>query len=152
MRKSRIYTTIIAIWWGLVFAFLLVQLQYNPSFLLGDVLRLNLPENFVGVYYDIQEDTLVAWAEWLSAGDQLSISISYNPDRVSVDMSTFVSSHEIVSVDDDGSYVSVVVRLVDPTVDLFTVWFVSDEEYHIVMSEAWVLRDNTIEPLAIQRL
>ncbi len=131
---------------------MLVQLQYNPSFLLGDVLRLNLPENFVGVYYDIQENTLVAWSEWLLAGDEVSLSISYNPDRVSIDMSTFVSSHEIVSVDDDGSYISVVARLVDPTMDLFTVWFVSDEEYHIVVSEAWVSHNDIIEPLAIQRL
>jgi hypothetical protein len=37
-----------------------VQLQYNPSFLLGDVLRLNLPENFVGVYYGVQENALIA--------------------------------------------------------------------------------------------
>gem|GEM_PF-2505517 len=43
----------------MIFAFLLVQLQHNPSFLLGDVLRLNLPENFVGVYYDVQESALL---------------------------------------------------------------------------------------------
>jgi len=136
----------------LIFAFLLVQLQHNPSFLLGDVLRLNLPENFVGVYYDVQESALLVWAEWVLVGDQVSLSISYNPDRVSVDMSTFVSSHKIVSLDDDGSLVSVVLRVIDPTVELLSVWFVSDEEYHIVLSEAWVFRDGSIEPLAIQRL
>jgi len=129
-----------------------VQLQHNPSFLLGDVLRLNLPENFVGVYYDVQESALLVWAEWVLVGDQVSLSISYNPDRVSVDMSTFVSSHKIVSLDDDGSLVSVVLRVIDPTVELLSVWFVSDEEYHIVLSEAWVFRDGSIEPLAIQRL
>jgi len=42
--------------------------------------------------------------------------------------------------------------VVDPAVDLFSVWFVSDEEYHIVVSDAWVLRNGTIESLAIQRL
>lgn len=131
---------------------MLVQLQYNPSFLLGDVLRLSLPENFVGVYYDVQENVLLAWVEWLSAGEQVLLSVSYNPDRVSLDMSTFVSSHDIVSVDDDWSLMEVVVRVVDPTIDLFSVWFMSDEEYHIVVSEAWVLRDDIIEPLAIQRL
>ena len=136
----------------MIFAFLLVQLQHNPSFLLGDVLRLNLPENFVGVYYDVQESALLVWAEWVLVGDQVSLSISYNPDRVSVDMSTFVSSHKIVSLDDDGSLVSVVLRVIDPTVELLSVWFVSDEEYHIVLSEAWVFRDGSIEPLAIQRL
>lgn len=129
-----------------------MQLQHNPSFLLGDVLRLNLPENFVGVYYDVQESALLVWAEWVLVGDQVSLSISYNPDRVSVDMSTFVSSHKIVSLDDDGSLVSVVLRVIDPTVELLSVWFVSDEEYHIVLSEAWVFRDGSIEPLAIQRL
>jgi hypothetical protein len=152
MRKSRIYTTIIAIWGWLIFAFLLVQLQYNPSFLLGDVLRLNLPENFVGVYYGVQEDTLIAWVEWLSAGEEVSLSVSYNPDRVSLDMSTFVSSHDILDVQDDGSFISVIVRVVDPAVDLFSVWFISDEEYHIVVSDAWVLRNDAIESLAIQRL
>gem|GEM_PF-2486817 len=54
-------------------------------------------------------------------GDQVSLSISYNPDRVSVDMSTFVSSHKIVSLDDDGSLVSVVLRVIDPTVELLSV-------------------------------
>jgi len=152
MRKSRIYTTILAIWWWLIFAFLLVQIQHNPSFLLGDVLSLNLPENFVGVYYDVQEESLSVGATWLSIGDEVSLSISYNPERVSVDMSTFTSSHEIVSVTEDGSLVSVVLRVVDPSVDLLSVWFVSDEEYHIVVSDAWVLRNNTIEPLEIQRL
>lgn len=131
---------------------MLVQLQYNSSFLLGDVLRLSLPENFIGVYYDVQENVLLAWVEWLSAGEQVFLSVSYNPDRVSLDMSTFVSSHDIVSVDDDWSLMEVVVRVVDPTIDLFSVWFTSDEEYHIVVSEAWVLRDDIIEPLAIQRL
>lgn len=127
-------------------------MQYNPSFLLGDVLRLNLPENFVWVHYAIQEDVLVVWSEWVSLGSQVSISVSYNPDRVSVDMSTFVSSQEIVSVVNDSSLTEVVLRVVDPNVDLFAVWFVSDEEYHIIVSEAWVLRNDTIEPLAIQRL
>lgn len=127
-------------------------MQYNPSFLLGDVLRLNLPENFVWVHYAIQEDVLVVWSEWVSLGSQVSISVSYNPDRVSVDMSTFVSSQEIVSVVNDSSLTEVILRVVDPTVDLFTVWFVSDEEYHIIVSEAWVLRNDTIESLAIQRL
>lgn len=127
-------------------------MQYNPSFLLGDVLRLNLPENFVWVHYTIQEDVLVVWSEWVSLDSQVSISVSYNPDRVSVDMSTFVSSQEIVSVVNDSSLTEVILRVVDPNVDLFAVWFVSDEEYHIIVSEAWVLRNDTIEPLAIQRL
>jgi len=80
---------------------LLVQLQYNPSFLLGDVLRLNLPENFVGVHYAIQEDTLIVGSEGFAQDTEVSLSVSYNPDRVSVDMSTFISSHETISVVDD---------------------------------------------------
>jgi len=129
-----------------------VQIQYNPSFLLGDVLRLTLPENFIGVHYAIQGSELVVGSEWFESGTQLSIWISYNPDRVSVDVSTFVSSHEIISLIEDVWMVSVVVDIVDPTIELFRLWFVSDEEYHIVVSEAWVLRGDITESVAIQRL
>lgn len=119
---------------------------------MGDVLRLNLPENFVGVHYAIQDNIFTVGSEGFAQDTQLSIWISYNPERVSVDMSTFVSSHEIISLVDDGSLVSVVVRIVDPNLDLFSLWFMSDEEYHIVVSDAWVVRDGVVESVAIQRL
>lgn len=106
----------------------------------------------MGIHYALQEDVLVVGTEGFAQNQEISASISYNPDRVSIDMSTFVSAHEIVSVVDDWSLVSVVVRITDPGIDLFTVWFVSDEEYHIVMSEAWILRNGIVEPIAIQRL
>lgn len=136
----------------MIFAFLLVQVQHNPSFLLGDVLRLNLPDNFVGVHYAVQEDMMVVWSAGLMVWDEVSVSLSYNPDRVSVDMESFVSSHEIVSLDDDGWVVSIVLRVVTLPESLFSVWFVSDEEYHIVVSESSMSRDGQMTSLAIQRL
>jgi len=147
MQKSRLYTTLLAIWWGLIFAYALVQLQHNSSFLLWDVLRLTLPDDFVGVYYSVDDDVLDVGRVWLSDGAELSFVVSYNPARVTLSLDAMVSSHTVLARDVDEGYLSLRFALgSDETV--VSLPFVSDPEYHIVVADAWLDNDR----IAIQRV
>jgi hypothetical protein len=148
MRKFRLHTTLLAVLWGFLFAYAIVQVQYNSDFLLGDVMRLTIPDNFVGVYYSLENDTFFVWSTGLAQWLELLFEISYNPERVSLSTADIISSQTILDVVDEPWIASVRVKMLSWN-DIFSFPFVSDDEYHIVLSYAW-LSDGT--SFAIERV
>lgn len=147
MWNTRMYVTWLAIVWGIFFWYILSQIQHNPDFLLGDIFRLALPEHFVGVYYEVHDEMLEVWQIWLSTDTSLDIVVGYNPDRVSLNMDALQSTHVIV--DSTVSPWSVQFTFVlGEDEQLFMLPFVSDEEYHILVSSAVL----AWEFIAIQRI
>lgn len=153
MKKARLYSTVWAILGGLIFAYILVQVQYSDTFLLGDVMRLALPDNFVGVYYRVDTGSLEVSSTPLAVGNDVVVDLSYDTESVSVDVWNIVSQQEILSVIEDDGFVSISLRVViSQDAPLFSLPLISDEEYHIVVSDASVWLWWTMESLAIQRL
>ncbi len=148
MSKSRLYTTVIALLGGMIFAYALVQIQHNQSFLLGDIMRLTLPQWFTGVYYSLDEDFLQVGYVWLTLWKPLLVEVSYNTDRVDLIVDQMESDYDISIVSHDDGLLRLSFILWEDT-DIVQIPFVSDEEYHIVVSSA-VIDEN--QPLAIQRL
>jgi hypothetical protein len=147
MRKARFYTTIAAVLWGMIFAYALVQIQRDPTFLLGDILRLTLPDNFVGVHYTLKNDVLFVSAVGLPEESQLDIVVSYNPDRVILDMDALSISHTLVRTVSNVGELLLTVVLNGPE-NIFSIPFVSDPEYHILVSDVSL----SGESVAIQRI
>jgi len=152
MKKARLYSTIWAILGGLVFAYVLVQVQYGDPFLLGDVMRLTLPDNFVWVYYSVDTGNISVSSSPMQVWSKFSIDISYNPERISLDLEGIQSVHKIESVVENDWEVMVSLSLDSDDTTLFTIPMISDEEYHIVVSDASVVSLWLEESLAIQRL
>lgn len=152
MKKARLYSTIWAILGGLVFAYVLVQVQYGDPFLLGDVMRLALPDNFVWVYYRVDTGSISVSTSPMDVWSKLSIDISYNPERVSLDLASIQSAHKIDAVVENDGEVMISLSLDSSDELLFAIPIVSDEEYHIVVSDASTLSVGSEQPLAIQRL
>ncbi len=148
MMKSRLYTTVLAVLGGMIFAYALVQIQHNQSFLLGDIMRLSLPEWFHGVYYSLDDDILQIGHEWLTPWEPLLVEVSYNTDRVSIDSTDIESDYAIAIVSHENGLLRFSLTVWENT-DIVHLPFVSDKEYHIVVSSA-VIDQN--QPLAIQRL
>lgn len=140
--------TVLAVLGGMIFAYALVQIQHNQSFLLGDIMRLSLPEWFDGVYYSLDDDILQIGHEWLAVWEPLSIEVSYNTDRVSIDSTDIESDYDITIVSHENGLLRFSLIVWENT-DIIYLPFVSDKEYHIVVSSA-VIDQN--QPLAIQRL
>lgn len=88
----------------------------------------------------------------MTIGTDTVVDISYNPERVSLNVWDITSSHTIQSVIEDDGLLSVSVHIDSQDKQLFSVPLVSDEEYHIVVSDASVWLWSSAEPLAIQRL
>lgn len=147
MWKKRFLTTITAVFGGMVFAYALVQIQHNPDFLLGDIFRLTLPDDFVGVYHGIDNDVFFVWQEWFAVGDEIVFDVLYNPDRIVPQLDDLIVSGEIIDSNYDMGILSFVVRVTDWW-DILSFPFVSDGEYHILVSDAFV-DDNSV---AIQRV
>jgi len=78
---------------------------------------------------------------------ELSLVVSYNPDRVTLSLDDMLSSHTVLAREVDEGYLSLRFDLgSDETVVRLP--FVSDPEYHIVIADAWL--DS--ERIAIQRV
>ena len=152
MKKISLYSTLWVIIVGIVLAYILIQWRYDTSFLLGDVLQISLPDNFRWVHYHIDSDRLTVSADKLATDSTVSLTVSYNPDRVIIDTWHIQSLHSIVALSEDKWLLFINVRLTSSNQELFVLPFTSDKEYHILVSAASVWDTTDGEPLAIQHL
>lgn len=160
MRKWSLYTTLWAIiigaLWAIIIgaflAYILLQWRYDTSFLLGDILQISLPDNFRWVHYHIDSDRLIVSADKLAANSTVSLTVSYNPDRVIIDTGSIQSSQSIISLSDDTWLLFISLRLISSNQELFVLPFVSDPEYHILVRDASLWDTIDGEPLSIKHL